>query len=279
MKNRIIQTLSLLLVLCMVFSLCGCDTSGIVDNTKNDDTTGAQSSIVGNETNSSETTEEKVDDTTDTATTTTPDSTESDGTVPETPVLKGRGKSDVGRSEPQYENVIGYVASYKTEEYSIEPNWQVPIYQKDKQFYEECGKIAHKTKVLVLEQELEHSGYGNYKGYLRVKNIETEEIFYISVYNFINTPYWEYTDLYEATSFGNYIAVFNQTSDYYPVNKNGDKVELTDGMKVLVTGKTGTMRGVDNDTHPIEATVYKEWKLGYGGVTVYFAAEDLKIDY
>ena len=59
MKNRIIQTLSLLLVLCIVFSLCGCDTSGIVENTKNDDTTGAQSSIVGNETNSSETTEER----------------------------------------------------------------------------------------------------------------------------------------------------------------------------------------------------------------------------
>ena len=200
-------------------------------------------------------------------------------TETEQPVLNGRGKSDLGRSEPQYENIIGYVASYKSEGSSIEPNWQVPIYQKDKQFYEEVGKIGHKTKVLVLEQELEHSHHGYYKGYLLVKDVDTEKTFYISVYNFITVPYWEYTDLLEATVVGEYIAEFNQNSDYYPVNKNGKKVELTDGTKVLVTGKTGTMRDVDNDTHPIEATVYKEWEYGYGGVTVYFAAEDLSIVY
>lgn len=274
MNKQIIKLFSLLIVCVLLFSLCGCDISGVIDDTSNESTTGTQS----NETTGSETTNIPVDDTANT-TTTAPEGTETDESITEQPVLNGRGKSDLGRSEPQYENIIGYVASYKSEESSIEPNWQVPIYQKDKQFYEEIGKIAHKTKVLVLEQELEHSHHGYYTGYLLVKDIATEQIFYISVYNFITVPYWEYTDLLEATFVGEYIAEFNQKSDYYPVDKGGDKVELTDGMIVLVTGKTGTMRDVDNDTHPIEAVVYKEWKYGYGGVMVYFAVEDLSIVY
>lgn len=274
MNYRILKILSLLVVCFLLFSLCGCDSSSVINSTNNKSTTDTSS----NETTASDSTTDTVGGTTD-ATTTAPEDTKTDEPVTEQSVLKGRGKSDVGRSEPYYENITGYVASYKTEEYSIDPNWQVPIYQKDKQFYEEIGKIAHKTKVLVLEQELKHSGYGNYEGYLLVKNIDTEDTFYISVYNFINVAYWEYTDLYEATYFGNYIAEFNQKSNYYPVDKNGEKVELADGIKVLVTGKTGTMRDVDNDTHPIEATVYKEWKYGYGGVTVYFTVEDLSIVY
>ncbi len=264
MNNRISKTLSILIVCVLVFSLCGCGAADNTDNTNNETNTSIETS--GSET-------------TDTTSTMAPDGTETDETNTTTTVLKGRGNSDIGRSEPQYENITGYVASYDDEEYSIEPNWQIPIYQKDKQFYEECGKIAHKTKVLVLEQELEHSSHGFYKGYLLVKDIDTENTFYINVKNFINTPYWEYTDLYEAALVGEYIAEFNQKSDYYPVNKNGKKVELPDGMKVLVTGKTGLMRDVDDDTHPIEATVYKEWEYGYGGVTVYFTAEDLSIVY
>lgn len=264
MNNRISKTLSILIVCVLVFSLCGCGATNNTDNTDNKTN------------NSIETSGSEI---TDTTSTTAPDSTKTDESNTTATVLKGRGNSDIGRSEPQYENITGYVASYDDEEYSIEPNWQIPIYQKDKQFYEECGKIAHKTKVLVLEQELEHSSHGFYKGYLLVKDIDTENTFYINVKNFINTPYWKYTDLYEAALVGEYIAEFNQESDYYPVNKNGKKVELPDGMKVLVTGKTGLMRDVDDDTHPIEATVYKEWEYGYGGVAVYFTAEDLSIVY
>lgn len=269
MHHRVFKILSLLIACVLIFSLYGCDNIGVIDYAKNESIT---------YTPRNETILKMTDRIADNSTT-SPENIEKDKSVNEQSVLNGRGESDVGRYEPQYENITGYIASYGTKECSINPNWQVPIYQKDKQFYEEFGKIAHKTKVLVLEQELEHSGYGYYKGYLLVKNIETEETFYINVENFINTPYWEYTDLCEATDFGNYIAEFNQKSDYYPVDKKGKKVELTDGTKVLVTGRTGTRRNVDNDTHPIEAAVYKEWKHGYGAVMVYFTSEDLSIAY
>ena len=199
--------------------------------------------------------------------------------------LEGHGNSDSGRSEPQYVGIIGYAVNwgkshYDNEEYLI-GNWTVSAYEKDKQFYNEIGTIAHKTEVLVLSQELEHEGYGRYSGYLTVEDTATKEQYIISVYSFITKPYWTYTDLLEAVSVGHFIAEFNQVSDYYPVNKSNDKVELEDGTIVHVIGKTGTYgkNGPDNDTNQIEAIVFKEWKYGYGGVSVFFNVEDLTLIY
>lgn len=215
-------------------------------------------------------------------------------TVPETqPVtvgvrdesLEGHGLSDSGRSEPQYVGIIGYAVNwgkshYDNEEY-LSGNWTVPVYEKDKQFYNEIGTIAHKTEVLVLSQELEHEGYGRYSGYLTVEDTATQEQYIISVYSFITKPYWTYTNLLEAVSVGHFIAEFNQVSDYYPVSKSNEKVELEDGTIVHVIGKTGTYgkNGPDNDTNQIEAIVFKEWKYGYGGVPVFFNVEDLTLTY
>ena len=199
--------------------------------------------------------------------------------------LEGHGLSDSGRNEPQYVGIIGYAVNwgkshYDNEEY-LSGNWTVSVYEKDKQFYNEIGTIAHKTEVLVLSQELEHEGYGRYSGYLTVEDTATKEQYIISVYSFITKPYWTYTDLLEAASVGHFIAEFNQVSDYYPVNKSNDKVELEDGSIVHVIGKTGTYgkNGPDNDTNQIEAIVFKEWKYGYGGVPVFFNVEDLTLIY
>lgn len=199
--------------------------------------------------------------------------------------LEGHGLSDSGRSEPQYVGIIGYAVNwgkshYDNEEYLSE-NWTVPVYAKDKQFYNEIGTIAHKTEVLVLSQELEHEGYGRYSGYLTVEDTSTKEQYIISVYSFITKPYWTYTDLLEAVSVGHFIAEFNQVSDYYPVNKSNEKVELEDGTIVHVIGKTGTYgkNGPDDETNQIEAIVFKEWKYGYGGVSVFFNVDDLTLVY
>lgn len=201
--------------------------------------------------------------------------------------LKGRGWSDSGRSEPHYEGIRGYVAiDYadtkikKTDKFSNTP-WEVPIYEKDKQFYIECGYVDHKTEVIVKSQELEHEGYGAYSGYLTVERADTGEELCIDVGNFITNPYWMLEDKVEAAADGYYIAEFNQISDYYPVNKSGEKVDLEDGFVVLVTGKTGLYgrNGPDNSTNQIEAEVFKEWKYGYGGVSVFFNEKDLTIVY
>ena len=50
-------------------------------------------------------------------------------------------------------------------------------------------------------------------------------------------------------------------------------------MRVLVTGITGTYRNVKPSETGIDAVVWKEWKYGYGGVTVHFNEEDLTIIY
>lgn len=59
------------------------------------------------------------------------------------------------------------------------------------------------------------------------------------------------------------------------------KVELENGTLVLVKRLTGTYgrRGPNKKTHPIEGMVCGKWKYEYGCITVFFAAEDLKIVY
>lgn len=199
--------------------------------------------------------------------------------------LAGHGHSDAGRSEPQYVGVVGYAVnwgeSYYDDEEYLSGNWTVPIYEKDKQFYNESGTIAHKTEVLVVSQELEHEGYSAYSGYLTVEDTTTGEQYIIDVRNFITKPYWTYDDLLSAVSVGHFIAEFNQVSDYYPVDKSNEKVALEDGTVVHAIGKTGTFgrNGPDDETNQIEAVVFKEWKYGYGGVSVFFNADDLKLIY
>lgn len=202
--------------------------------------------------------------------------------------LIGRGQSDSGREEPSYKNIFGYIvvgyneesSLYRSDSYINTP-WMIPTYEKDKQFYVENGTVEHKTEIVVLEQELEHDGYGAYSGYLLVKKIDSDDQFYINVNNFITKSYWSYNDVNSAISIGYCIAEYHQISDYYPVNKSNKKVELTDGFKVLLVGKTGLYGGdgPDHNTNSIEAIVFKEWEYGYGGVSVFFNPQDLSIVY
>lgn len=199
--------------------------------------------------------------------------------------IKGRGYSDSGRSEPQYENLQGYVAIYdseisKTDACFITP-WITSTYEKDKQFYVESGTIEHKTPVTVISQELQHEGYGNYSGHLLVETVEGGDLFIVNVKDFITVPYWDSENIADAVSIGCCIAEFNQASDYYPVNRNNNKVELADGTLVLAVGKTGHYggNGPDANSNSVEAIVFKEWESGYGGVPVFFNPQDLIIVY
>lgn len=201
--------------------------------------------------------------------------------------LNGRGHSDRGREKPMYADVIGYavVSSYdydlQSSDTSLNAQWTVPKYVKDRENYIESGTISHKTEVLVKSQDLKHEGYSAYSGYLLVEQVDTHEQYYIDVQNFITKPYWTYEDLEDAASIGYYLATYSQNSDYYPVSKDNETIALDDKTTVLVSKRTGTYGkgGPDNKTHPIEAIVFKEWKYGYGGVSVFFNPEDLTILY
>lgn len=175
--------------------------------------------------------------------------------------LNGRGIADIGRSEPEYVGVIGYAAvskGYEVDDSAIADwQWTVPLYEQDKQFWAESGRVSHKTEVIVKEQYLEHSHHGYYTGYLLVELVDTKETAYLNVKDFITNPYWSNSDLSDAVRFGDFVAVFSQKSDYYPVNSRGEKMELEEGVYVLIDGTTGSYgkNGPDDETNQVEGFV------------------------
>ncbi|MBR6739050.1 MAG: peptidoglycan-binding protein, partial [Oscillospiraceae bacterium] len=201
--------------------------------------------------------------------------------------LNGRGHSDGGREEPEYVGQRGYIGYYEHFTSNAEGDkcfdtpWLVPTYRKDRQFWVEDGTIEHKTEVIVISQELKHEGYGAYSGMLLVERLDNKKQVYVNVMSFITKPYWTYSDLVEAVRVGDYIAEYNDSGSYYPVGTSNSRIDLPDGTLVLVKGVTGLhgRNGPDNEITPIEGMVWKEWKYGYGGVTVYFTEEDLTIVY
>ncbi len=195
-----------------------------------------------------------------------------------------RGQSSYSSSEPDYIGVLGYASVY--DEFQFEKNgtftqtpWQITVYQPDKQFWQEAGTIAHKTQVVVIGQKLEKKSYKQYKGYLHVIRMDTGEDCWIDVINFVTEPYWE-KSLNSAREEGYCIATFRQVSNYYPVTKGNEKTELEDGTLVLLPMKTKVSgSSPDKTNNPIGAVVYKEWKYGFGGVTVWFNEADLTLSY
>lgn len=185
--------------------------------------------------------------------------------------IRGKGSDFVGK--------VGYVVTYNKKGCTQESNWVIPTYEKDKQFYNEVGFVPHKTEVCVVAQDLEHSTHSIYHGYLLAENTSTKEQFYINVKNFTGVRYWEIADLETAARLGEFIAEFNQSSDYYPVDSKNRKMEIPDGTHIVVVGLTGLRSKIDQNTHQIEALVFKEWSNGYGSGTVFFNVEDLTIIY
>ena len=185
--------------------------------------------------------------------------------------VRGKGSDFVGK--------VGYVVTYNKKGCTQESNWVIPTYVKDKQFYNESGTVPHKTEVRVVEQDLEHSTHSYYHGYLLVEDTTSKEQFYINVHNFTGIRYWEIADLETAARLGELIAEFNQSSDYYPVDYKNRKVEIPDGTHIIVVGLNGIRSKIDQNTHQIEALVFKEWSNGYGSGTVFFNVADLSIIY
>lgn len=199
-----------------------------------------------------------------------------------------RGTVGTSKYEPDYIGALGYVAVYddqnmeKNAEFANTP-WKVPVYQKDKQFWEETGTIDHKTEVVVIGQELEmpKRSYSTSRcsGYLHVIRMDTGKDCWLNVENFVTTPYWE-KSLTSAMEKGYCIATFKQVSDYYPVTKGKDKTPLDDGTLILLPMKSKSYSSSpDKKNNPIVGIVFKEWKYGFGGVDVFFNEADLTLTY
>lgn len=204
--------------------------------------------------------------------------------------IRGRGISDSGREPPEYEGLIGYAVIStgrankleQTDNFTNIP-WTIPIYEKtsDGNYLVTASSIEHKTEINVIEQNLEHMSYGNYRGYLLVSEVSTSEEYYISVDNFFPRAYWKEVDLEDAAIDGIMIAEYHNNSGISPVTGDNKRVNLEEGMTVLITGKTqiGLGDSPNRNRHQIKCKVFKEWKKGYGGVDVYFNKEDLVVIY
>ena len=202
--------------------------------------------------------------------------------------VEDRGTVGKSKYEPDYIGSLGYAAVYedqkldKTDAFSKTP-WTIPVYQKDKQFWEQAGTIDHKTEIVVIGQELEmpKRSYSTSRcsGYLHVIRMDTGEACWLNVENYVNSPYWE-NSLTGAQEKGYCIATFKQVSDYYPVTKGNEKTELEDGTLVLLPMRSkeyGT--SPDKNNNSIPGIVFKQWRVSYGGVTVWFNEADLTLTY
>lgn len=202
--------------------------------------------------------------------------------------LDGRGQITISRTEPSYISCLGYAAVFdnqyleKNAEFASTP-WQIPVYRKDKQFWEKIGTIDHKTEVVVIGQELTMPkrtySTARCSGYLHVIRMDTGTDCWLDVENYVTIPYWE-NSLSDAQEKGYCIAEFRQVSDYYPVTSGKDKTELDDGTLVLLPVKASIYASSpDKDNNPVVGIVFKEWSKGFGGVNVFFNADDLTLIY
>jgi len=202
--------------------------------------------------------------------------------------VEDRGTVGTSKYEPDYVGSLGYVAVY--EDQNLEKNsnfgttpWKVPVYKKDKQFWEQTGTIDHKTEIAVIGQELEMPArkYSTSRcsGYLHVIRMDTGEDCWLNVSNYVNSPYWE-KSLTSAQEKGYCIATFKQISDYYPVTKGNEKTELDDGTLVLLPMKSKIYgSSPDKKNSSVSGIVFKDWRNGFGGVTVFFNEADLTLSY
>ena len=155
--------------------------------------------------------------------------------------LKGRGLIDFTGHEPNYTDAIGYASVYT--EAGLENNsvytatpWTIPVYIRIDGELVPNGTIDHKTKIGIISQELTKQNGREYQGFLKFQDIETGQIGYINVKNFVTMPYWE-LDVSTAVNKGYCIAVFRQSSNYAPIYKNGKKATVKANSQVLLPAR------------------------------------------
>lgn len=157
-------------------------------------------------------------------------------------IMNGRGFADIPGIEPQYQNTIGYAAVYSNN--NLESNagiaetpWFIDVYEKNNQKWEKTGKLDHKSRIVILNQELTKKNAKEFQGYLEFQNVLTGVTGYIDVRNYVTVPYWDFDNINLAIEKGYCIASFKQTSKFPPVLKDGKKVSVDDDTLILLPAK------------------------------------------
>lgn len=197
--------------------------------------------------------------------------------------LKGRGVRDYA-GEPNYVGSIGYAAVYTEADLESVPGytdtpWTVPTYIKVLDSFVQSGFITHKTKIGIISQELSKQNGREYEGFLEFQDLDTGLVGYISVKNFVTIPYWD-QDVTKAVTKGYGIAVFRQTSQYTPVDKNGKKVSVTKDSQVLLPARgTYYVSTMDRVDYQIVGIVFEKQNNKTVPQYVFFNKNDLRMVY
>lgn len=193
-----------------------------------------------------------------------------------------RGITEDRNHAPNYVGMTGYIGARPPAANdnvdSLNSNWTVPYYTKDKNAIIEAGTLPNKTKFKVLAQDIEHTHHGIYTGYLTIQPDGTDDEVLIDVDSFVQEPWFE-LPLDEAAAINSYLATYHQRSEEYPYNEryvrtndpNYVYTDIPDGVTVLVDRDAG-----DGYVH---GYIFTQWKYGFGGVAGIINVEDLDYSY
>ena len=203
-----------------------------------------------------------------------------------TPEVLGRGNPDVTGVEPDYRGTVGYVALQTGWEVSrfntfTQTPWMLPEYGQEGTKWKVVGAVAHKTPVLVTDQQIKEERGHKFNGYLKVIRLDTFEEAWINVIHFVTAPYWT-LNLTEAVSYGYCIAVYSNTSGVMPTDRKGNRGTLQEGTRVLMCEKrTARYVSPDKQNNPLPGIIFRsgEEQDSYYRTFLFFNAGDLTLTY
>lgn len=155
--------------------------------------------------------------------------------------IHGRGFSDEpSGAEPNYTGLVGYAVTANSDD--IKPGdkgldypWKVPSYLVFEKRWYYTQPLQHKTSVLVLNQVLKEKSRGRYTGRLWVIRLDSGEICWMDVEDFITVPYWFYPAK-RAVKYGSTVATYRKKGEAVPTNLEGNPIEVERGTSVLIPG-------------------------------------------
>ena len=202
--------------------------------------------------------------------------------------MKGRGFPDETGVEPDYRGVVGYmslqvgweVSSFNT---FTDTPWFLPVYEQDRdEFRAVDGKaIAHKTPVLVTDQNIREGLAHKYAGYLNVVRLDTMERIWINVTQFTTVDYWN-LPIPEAMKYGYCIAAYREKTRQDPMDKKGHRGTLPQGCRVLMCySNPPRYFSPDNTNNPLMGIVFRSRKESesYLRTFLFFNVDDLTLIY
>ena len=202
------------------------------------------------------------------------------------PEVLGRGNPDVAGVEPDYRGTVGYVALQTGWEVSrfntfTETPWMLPLYGQEGTKWKVVGAVAHKTPVLVTDQQIKEERGHKFSGHLQVVRLDTFEQTWIDVIHFVTAPYWTLS-LSEAVTYGYCIAVYSNNSGVMPTDRKGNRGNLQEGTRILMCEKrTARYISPDKQNNPLPGIIFRsgEEQDSYYRTFLFFNANDLTLTY